>query len=125
MHTVLSSVPSHAYVFADSSDPGLPKINLCPTHNVESRLNCRFSLLTIIFMIILSLELTDSALWMQDLINEFCVLAEVDKGHKGQHISHLDKTNNRNKHINQKPTTVTRINEVSLISIYLKHVCKI
>jgi len=93
MHTVLSSIPSHIYVFADSSYPGLPKINLCPIHNLESRLNCRISLLITIFMIILSLELTDAALWMQDLINEFCVLAEVDKGHKGQHISHLDKTN--------------------------------
>jgi len=30
---------------------------------------------------------------MHNLINEFYVLAEVDKGHKGQHKSHLDKTN--------------------------------
>jgi hypothetical protein len=93
MHTLLSSFPTHIYVCADSSDPDLPKINLCPTHNLESRLNCKLSLLTIIFVIILSLELTNSALWMHDVINEFYVLAEVDKGHKGQHKSHFNKTN--------------------------------
>jgi hypothetical protein len=44
-------------------------------------------------MTTLSLELTGSALWMHDLINEFYVFAEVDKGQKDQHKSHLDKTN--------------------------------